>query len=384
MKVLKIYSARKISMVVIISEILIILGCFFTYWIMTKIYGEVIFERKILFIALLSTLLISAISLIYLLRKNRSIRRFTNERLIQVLIPELSQGKVIAKYIIFRLALLLLCIALINPKYGQDEIEAKHEGIELMLCLDVSNSMKSEDIKPSRIQKAKRSIKRLIDKLHGDKVGLIVFAGEAYVQTPMTTDYAAASMFLSNVGPGIVPKNRQGTAIGAAIELALNSFPKESESKRAIIVITDGENHEDDAIIAATEARDAGIVVHTIGMGSLEGAPIPIFKGKKRIGYQKNNSGETVVSKLDEGNLREIAAAGDGVFVRATERETGLDLLLDEIDNMEKTEYDSTVYADHKNAFFPFLFIGFLLLVIESFITERKSKWLDRFKLFQE
>ena len=347
------------------------------------VYGTVIFERKLLFIALISTVFISLISLFYLLRKNNAIKRFTDEKLIPWIIPDLSQGKLILKYLLFRLAMLLLVIALINPKYGVEEVEATYEGVDLMLALDVSNSMKAEDFTPSRLDKAKQSIKILLDKLHGDKIGLVVFAGEAYVQFPITSDYAAANMFLSNVSTNVIPKNRQGTAIGTAIELSADSFDESSESNKAIIVITDGENHEDDAILAASSAKESGITVHTIGMGSEEGAPIPIKRGNRRIGFQKDKDGETVISKLDENNLREIAGAGGGTFVRASQQDAGLNYLLDEIGKMEKTKYDSKIYADYKSYFFPFLFIAFLLLLIESFVSERKSKWIDKLKIFE-
>ncbi len=377
------YSRKRITLLVIIGEIAILAFCLGLYAIVRAIYGEVVFERKWFFIVLLATFVIALLVLFYMLRKNKAIRKLSNDHLLNHLMPDISQGKLLGKYFIFRFAMLLLAIALINPKYGVDQIESKQEGIEIMLCLDVSNSMKAEDFKPSRIAKAKRSMRRLIDGLHGDKVGLIVFAGEAYVQTPITTDYAAANMFLSSVSPGIIPKNRQGTAIGSAIELATESFDPDSEQSKAIIVITDGENHEDDAIIAASSARDLGIVVHTVGMGSPQGAPIPVYYRGQRTGYQKNKEGETVMSKLDENKLTEISNAGNGVFVRATEKDTGLDYLLEEINNMEKTEYDTSTYADYKSSFYPFLLIGFLLLVFESFITERKSKWLDRLKLFQ-
>ena len=367
---------------VFIIELILIGCCIGLYVLLNYIFGEVIFERSIFLYILAGTFLISLIVLNLFLKKNKAIKKLSSRRLLPYLMPDLSQGKLMLKYMMIRLILMLLAIALLNPKFGIEEIDAKHEGIEIMLCLDVSNSMKAEDFKPSRIEKAKRSIENLIDALHGDKVGLIVFAGEAYVQTPITTDYAAANMFLSNVGPGIIPKNRQGTAIGSAIELAVESFDPNSELKRAIIVITDGENHEDDAIIAASKARDEGIVVHTIGMGSAQGAPIPIYKGKSRSGFQKDKNGETVMSKLDENNLKEIAAAGNGIFVRATESDTGLEYLLEEINEMEKTAYDSSVYADYKSFFYPFLFIGFILLLFESFISERKSKWLDKLKIY--
>ena len=213
-------------------------------------------------------------------------------------------------------------------EFGSKLKTEKRKGVELMIALDVSNSMMAEDIQPNRLERAKRAISRLVDKLDDDKIGLIVFAGDAYTQLPITTDFASAKLFLNSVSTNIVP--RQGTAIGAAINLAANSFSPQFEGNKAIIVITDGENHEDDAVGAATAAAQQGIIVHTIGMGLPQGAPIPVYENGQKD-FRKDKNGQVVVTKLDEQMLQEIAAAGNGVYVRANNAEVGLNTLFDEI-----------------------------------------------------
>ena len=194
--------------------------------------------------------------------------------------------------------------------------EVKSKGIDLVIALDISNSMLCEDITPNRLESSKRAIEQLIRKLHNDRLGIIVFAGDAMVQLPITTDYAAAKLFLRNISTEVIAK--QGTAIGTALELASESFELESPTQKAIVVITDGENHEDDAIQFAKEISKKGIKIHTIGMGAQNGGPIPIYKGKKQVGFRKDKGGNTVISKLNESMLKEIAGAGEGVYVRAT------------------------------------------------------------------
>jgi len=231
--------------------------------------------------------------------------------------------------------------------------------------------------------RAKQSISRLIDRLDGDRIGLVVFAGDAYVQLPITTDYSAAKLFLSTINTDIIPT--QGTAIGKAIELSINSFDVSNDQNKAIIIITDGENHEDDAIQKAKDAEDMGIFVHTIGMGSAEGGPIPI---KNRYGsitsYQKDNSDNTVITKLNEEMLKEIAASGGGSYIRANSTQSSLNALFKEINKMEKKEIGSKVFTDYKDRFQWFLGIAIVLLLIESLLRNTKNKWSNKINLFEE
>jgi Ca-activated chloride channel family protein len=240
--------------------------------------------------------------------------------------------------------------------------------------------MRSEDIRPNRLERSKQAVSRLIDRLEGDRIGIVVFAGDAYMQLPITTDYAAAKLFLSQVEPDIVPK--QGTAIGAAIDLASTSFTDTIKKHSAIVVITDGENHEDDAIESAKSAAEQGIKVYTIGMGSVNGAPIPIYNNGTRVGFRQDNSGATVISKLDQNMLNEIADAGKGRFIQATNSDDGLDLILKELNGLDKKEFKAKMYTDYENQFQYFLAGAFVLLIIDFLLGEKKSKWFAKLNPF--
>ena len=245
--------------------------------------------------------------------------------------------------------------------------------MEVIIALDVSNSMLAEDIQPDRLTRAKQAISRLVDILDNDKIGLIVFAGDAYIQIPVTTDYVSAKMFLSTITPNMVPK--QGTAIGAAIGLAIRSFsPGEGKSK-AIIIITDGENHEDDPVKYAEEASKAGIVIHTIGIGSTEGVPIPMIINGKRD-YLKDADGNTVITKLDEDILKKIALSTNGNYVRASNSNIGLDEIFNDIKKMKKQDLQSTMYTEYNDQFQIFAGLVLFLLIFDFMIMERKNRRL--------
>ena len=250
-----------------------------------------------------------------------------------------------------------------------------------MICLDVSNSMLAEDLSPNRLERSKRAIYQLIEKLHNDRLGIIVFAGQAYVQLPITTDYSSAKLFLETIGTDIVPT--QGTSIGSAINLAMESFDFENGTSKSIIVITDGENHEDDAMNAAIEASDKGVIVNTIGMGSEKGGPIPVYKNGAQVDFRKDNTGNTVVTKLNEKMLKEFATAGNGSYVRASNAKGGLDKIMSEIDKMEKKEFGSKSFKDYEDRFQIFLIIALFLIVLENFISNRRSTKLDGVNLFE-
>lgn len=254
-----------------------------------------------------------------------------------------------------------------------------------MICLDVSNSMLAQDIKPNRLERAKQAINKLIDKLENDKIGLIVFAGRSYTQLPLTPDYGAAKMYLSSVSTEMVPV--QGTAIGGAITEAVKSFNIKDRGKskhRAIIVITDGENHEDDAVEAAKTALDSGVYVHTIGLGLPDGSPIPVYKSGVMSGYKTEADGSTVISKLNEGMLQKIAVAGGGIYVRANNTEVGLNKVFDEINKMDKKEMESKIYAEYESHFQYFIAFALFIIVLEIFIFERKNIWFSKLNLFGE
>ncbi len=312
-------------------------------------------------------------------RRRKALERFGQTEVISQLMPNVSKSRPVVKFIIWLFALASLIIATARPQFGSKLKTVKREGVELIIALDVSNSMMAEDIQPNRLERAKRAISRLVDNLNDDKIGLIVFAGDAYTQLPITTDYPSAKLFLNAVNTDIVP--RQGTAIGAAIELASVSFSPQFEGNKAIVIITDGENHEDDAIGAATSAAQNGIIVHTIGMGLPQGGPIPVVRNGQRD-YRKDKDGNVVVTKLNEEMLQQIAAAGNGIYVRANNAQVGLNTLFNEIDKMEKSEMESLVYSDYEDQFQWFIAFAIFLILLDFLILERKNKYLKNIKLF--
>lgn len=314
--------------------------------------------------------------------RKRALEGYGDVAIIQQLIPDVSKAKRIWKFILFAFAFALITIGIVNPQVGTKLEEVKRTGADLMICLDVSNSMKAEDRQPNRLEKAKLAISRLVNKLEGDRIGIIVFGGEAYVQLPITTDYSAAKLFLESISTDMIPT--QGTAIGNAIDLALESFGKDEGKNKAIVIITDGENHEDDAIKAAEIAAEKGIAIHTIGMGSAEGSPIPVYKNNVREGFRKDNQGNTVITKLNEQALQEIAAAGNGIYVRASNSDAGLNSVLDEVSKLEKKQFDSKMYSDYEDRFQWFIAAALVLLLIELFLSERKSKIYKRLNLFND
>jgi Ca-activated chloride channel family protein len=251
-----------------------------------------------------------------------------------------------------------------------------------MIALDVSNSMNAEDIRPSRLERSKQAIYRLIDKLQGDRIGLIVFAGQAYMQLPITTDYGAAKLFLQSINSDIVPT--QGTAIGSALDLAMEAIGDSTRKNTAIVVITDGENHEDDAVEEAAKAAAKGIVVHTIGMGSVEGAPIPVYHNGTRSGYLQDENGNAVVTKLDADMLQKIADAGKGKFVRATNNDDGLEIIMKEVNSLEKKEFGAKMFTDYEDQFQYFIGAALFFFLLEFFLSEKKSKWLHELNLYGE
>ena len=327
-------------------------------------------------------ILIPILTLFYVwsrIARKRALRRFGSEEILKFLMPFASKSRPMFKFFTLMLALAFVIIGLARPQYGSKLKKVKREGIELIIALDVSNSMMAEDIQPNRLDRAKMAISRLVDKLKDDKIGLIVFAGDAYTQLPITTDYNSAKLFLNSINTQIVPK--QGTAIGAAINLAMRSFTPDSKANKAIIVITDGENHEDDAVAAAKSAVENGMVVHTIGMGLPQGSPIPVLRNGAKE-YLKDNTGNVVITKLDETMLEQIASAGNGVYVRANNAQVGLNTLFDEINKLDKTELESLVYSDYEDQFQYFFGIAMILILIEFFILERKNRYLKNIKLF--
>jgi len=317
----------------------------------------------------------------HLIIKRKKLTKYGHIEVIRTLMPDASKSRPVLKFVIIQLALLLLIIALAQPQSGAKLQEVKRKGVELVIALDVSNSMLAEDIKPNRLERSKRAISKLIDRLHSDKIGIIVFAGDAYTLLPITTDYAAAKMFLSTINTDIVPK--QGTAIGSAIEMGMSSFSPEGDKNKALIVITDGENHEDNAIDMAAQAREKGVVVHTIGMGLPKGAPIPVMGKYGQGDFRTDKQGNVVISKLDELMLQQIASAAEGIYIRANNTQAGLNSLFDEINKLEKTEIDAKVFSDYEDKFQYPVAVALILLLFEVLVLERKNKLIKNIKLFK-
>lgn len=305
-------------------------------------------------------------TLVFKLRARR-IRRFGNEELVRQLMPSYSKTRTWVRLTMFSIGFFFFAIGLSRPQIGAKLKEHETKGAEIMIVLDVSNSMLAEDYSPNRLERAKLAISRLVDKLRDDRIGLIVFAGNSFVQLPITTDYVSAKMFLNTITTESVPI--QGTAIGDAINTALRSFSAQSEKSRAIIVITDGENHEDDPVAAAAQAAEMGVRVFTIGVGSPEGKPIPM-DGE----LLKDKEGNIVVTRLDESVLQEVAKAGDGVYVRAGNSEFGLNPIIDDIRRMEDEKYSSIVFEEFDEQFMYFMGIALFFFVLEMLIGDRRSK----------
>lgn len=300
--------------------------------------------------------------------RQRRIRRFGNEALVNALMPSYAGAKVWLRLSLFSVAFCFLVLALSRPQRGVRLKEQQMSGAEVVIALDVSNSMLAEDYSPNRLNRAKLAIAQVSEKLEGDRIGLVVFAGDAYVQIPLTSDYISAKMFLNSISTNSVPV--QGTAIGTAIDMSVRCFSDKSDQSRAVIVITDGENHEDDPVDAAKRAVENGVRVYTIGVGSKDGTFIPLPEG----GYITDDQGNNVVTRLDDATLKDIAEAGNGIYVQSTNREFGLNPIIEDIQNMEDKVMTTVMYEEYEELYMYFLGVALLFFVIEMLIGDRRSK----------
>jgi Ca-activated chloride channel family protein len=300
------------------------------------------------------------------IRRNR-IRKFGDEKLVSQMMPSYSQSKVWVRLVLFSIGFFFFVIGLSRPQIGARLKEQEIKGAEIIIAIDVSNSMLAEDYSPNRLERAKLAVSRLVDKLRDDRIGLVIFAGTSFVQLPVTTDYVSAKMFLNSIDTGSIPI--QGTALGDAITTCIRSFSAQSDKSRAIILITDGENHEDDPVAAAKQAAEMGIKVFTIGVGSPEGKPIPM-NGE----LLKDKDGEIVVSRLDEEVLKEVAQAGNGAYVRAGNSEFGLNPIIEDLKKLEDEKYNSIVFEEFDEQFMYFLAIALFFFVLEMLVGDRRSK----------
>ncbi len=310
-------------------------------------------------------------------KRRKAIRLFGDPDLMAQLMPDVSKRRPDVKFGIVLTAIALFTVLLARPQFGSKLETVTRTGVEVIIALDISNSMLAEDIKPSRLNKAKNLISRLVDQLKNDKVGLIVFAGDAFTQIPITNDYVSAKMFLNTIDPSLLSK--QGTAIGSAISLATRSFTSQEEVGRAIILITDGENHEGGVDEAIKKAREKGIQIHALGMGTPEGAPIPVSGTNE---FMKDRDGNVVVTRMNEEMCRKIAQEGNGIYVRVDNTNTAQRTISKEIDKMAKADIETEVYTEYNEQFQVIAWIIFLLLLIELLILEKRNPLLKNIRLF--
>lgn len=309
--------------------------------------------------------------------QNRLLEKFAGTKLHKILFPERSLFKSAIKYGVFLFGLTILILAVANPQIGTKIEDVKQVGIDVYILLDVSRSMAAEDIKPSRLEKARFEISKLIQKLEGDRIGLIVFSGQAYVQFPLTSDYAAANLFLNAVDFNSVPQ--PGTNIGSALDLALKSFRYDDGTKKAIVIITDGEDHEGNIVGALSEADSKDVAVYAIGFGSQTGTPIPVYnESGTQVGYKKDNQGQIVLTKLDEETLKNIAGKGNGKYYRGSNTEDELDKIYNDLAKIQESEYGSKKVTEYEDRFHYFLFPAILLLIAEFMMTSKRTKWIDK------
>ncbi len=324
--------------------------------------------------------LVPLLIIIYILSRNWRKRRLNavgDAELVSRLVNDASSFKPLLKFMLMILAFSSILLAVANPQIGSKLEKVKREGIEIMLAVDISNSMLSDDIKPSRLDRTKQSIQQLIDKLENDRIGIVIFAGKSFLQLPLTSDYSSAKLLTSTLSPELI--TTQGTAIGAAIDLCSESFSQSDKNNRTIILLTDGENHEDDALAAAERAKEKGIVIHSVGMGSIDGGPIPILQNDIRVGFRKDGDGNVIITKLNSSALEQIASMTGGKFIRASSTELDLTELLKELLKLDKEEFDSKVFTDYDSKFQIFILIALFFLVVELILSERRNKFFSIF-----
>ena len=310
-------------------------------------------------------------------RRKRELDRYGSSELLAALMPEVSPLRPAFKFWLTFVALCFMVLVLARPQFGSKMETIKRQGVETVIALDISNSMLAEDVAPSRLEKSKNVVSKLVDSFTDDKIGLIVFAGEAYIQLPITNDFISAKMFLESIDPSLI--ERQGTNIKAAIDMATRSFTPREGVGKAIIIITDGENHEGGAKEAAKAAAEKGMMVFVMGVGSPEGAPIPAGRSND---FRRDKEGNVVITKLGEQMCQEIAAAGNGVYIRIDNTNNAQKLLQKEIDKLAKADMETTTYSDYNEQFMVMAWIAFILLLIEMLVMVKKNPRIKKFNLF--
>ena len=340
-------------------------------------------EEKIWITAFAIIPIMGLVFMLFTIWKSKKQRKFAEARLLERLSPNRSLFKSILKFVVLSLAIAFIIIALINPKIGTKLETVRSEGIDIVFAVDVSKSMLAEDIAPNRLEKSRQLVSQIINSLVSDRIGIIAYAGKAFPQLPITTDYAAGKLFLQGLNTDMI--SSQGTAISEAIELSRGYFSDSGQTNKVLIIISDGEDHgEISAAEAANNAVNDGIKIITIGVGDVTGGPIPIKRNGVVLNYKEDQNGETVITKLDENNLKAIAANGNGIYLNGRNTAAVVESLKEVFDNIEKTEFESQQVADFKDQFQWFLGLGLALLFIDIFLLERKTAWLRQLNLFNE
>jgi Ca-activated chloride channel family protein len=330
-------------------------------------------HRKDLILLLFALPIATVSFLIHLKWKIKAVAKLSEEQLAETTFPRLSMGREVWRFLIWRLAVAMIVLGGLGPKVGSKLQEVESQGSDLVIAIDISNSMMAEDLGMDRLSLAKRTVERVLAKLGSDRVGLVIFAGQAYVQCPLTTDYSALKLFLNTISPDLI--SIQGTALGEAIDVSVLAFKNSPESSRSILLITDGENHEDDPVAAASRAREKGVFVHIIGLATPEGAPIPKYdKSGRKVGFIQGADGAPVVSRLDESVLVATATAGDGSFTRAKKSFVNISPIINALNTAEKTRTSNVMFTDYDHRFQIFLIIALCLVVLESFIPHTTSR----------
>lgn len=339
-------------------------------------------EEPKYFYLFISIAVLIVMYLLVSLWKRKKQREFSDLDLLKKLSPEKSKFKPVLKIIMIALGLSFLILALVNPKMGTQLKTVKRQGVDIVFALDVSKSMLAEDIAPNRLEKAKQIISKIIDKLGSDRVGIIIYAGNAYPLLPITTDHGAAKMFLQNASPDMV--SSQGTAINEALKLAKTFFDDDTQTNRFLFIISDGEDHEENANSIAKGILNEGIKTYTIGVGTNKGGPIPIKRNGKFLGYKKDNKDEVVITKLNVETLKSIAESGKGKYVLGNKTSNAIDYVEGLLLKADKKEFETKQFSDYKDQFQWFVGIGLLFLVLDVFLLNKKTKWVQNMNLFNE
>ncbi len=339
-------------------------------------------EEPTYFIYLASIPVIFALFLMVFWWKKRKQKQFADLVLLDKLSPEKSSFKSFLKIAISCLALAFLVISLANPKMGTKLETVKRQGVDIVFALDVSKSMLAEDIAPSRLEKAKQIVTKIIENLGSDRVGIIIYAGNSYPLLPITTDHAAAKMFLQNANPNMV--SSQGTAINEAIDRAITFFDNDEQTNRFLFIVSDGEDHEENTLELTQKASEVGIKTYTIGVGTKEGSPIPIRDIGGGVSYKKDNKGEVVITKMNPIVLRDIASEGNGKYINGNKTQETIDVIEELLVKAEKSEFETKQFSDYKDQFQWFIAIGLLLLIIDVLLLEKKTTWIQKLNLFNQ